>query len=80
VVSKICLSTSSVTLGSKPPTYKARLLGSGAARRTNPPALEGDRTLPVPDIGEDIAVGIGLVFCGMMTGGSGGGGICAGLD
>jgi len=28
-----------------------------------------------PDIGELIAVGMGFVFCGMMTGGRGGGGI-----
>ena len=33
VVSKIWRRTSSVTRGSSPPTYRARLLGSGAARR-----------------------------------------------
>src|SRR5579871_898461 len=77
VVTNICRRTSSVTLGSSPPTYKARLLGSGAARRANPPALPGDKTPPfsLPDIGDVMAVGIGLVFWGMITGGSGGGGI-----
>lgn len=77
VVSKICLSTSSVTRGSSPPTYNARLFGSGAARRTKPPALPGD-IIP-PDIGDVMAVGIGFVFCGMTTGGRGGGGMWAGL-
>jgi hypothetical protein len=32
-----------------------------------------------PDMGEVIAVGIGLVFWGMITGGRGGGGIWDGL-
>lgn len=68
-----------MTLGSRPPTYNARLFGSGAARRTNPPALSGDITPPFSPIGDVIAVGIGFVFCGMITGGSGGGGICEGL-
>ena len=69
-----------MTLGSKPPTYRARLFGSGAARRIDPPALEGDIKPPEKlDIGDVIAVGIGLLFWGMTTGGSGGGGICAGL-
>jgi hypothetical protein len=68
-VSNICLSTSSVTRGSKPPTYNDRLFGSGAALRRKPPALPGDMT-PCPlFIGEEIAVGIGLVFCGMFNGG-----------
>jgi hypothetical protein len=77
VVSKICRRTSSVTLGSSPPTYKALLFGSGAARRAKPPALPGDRTPPFspPDIGDVIAVGMGFVFCGMITGGRGGGGM-----
>ncbi len=60
VVSNICLSTSSVTRGSSPPTYNALLFGSGAARRTNPPELVGDSMSP--DMGEVIAVGIGLLF------------------
>lgn len=68
-----------MTLGSRPPTYSARLFGSGAARRTNPPALSGDITPPFSPIGEVIAVGIGFVFCGIITGGRGGGGICEGL-
>jgi len=29
-----------------------------------------------PDMGELMAVGIGFVFCGMMTGASAGGGMC----
>lgn len=33
----------------------------------------------LPEIGEVIAVGIGLVFCGMTTGGRGGGGMWDGL-
>lgn len=74
VVSKICFKISSVTRGSTPPTYRALLFGSGAARRTNPPAEVGEVT-PETDIGEVIAVGIGLVFCGIITGGRGGGGI-----
>jgi hypothetical protein len=73
VVSKICFNTSSVQRGSSPPTYSARLFGSGAARRTYPPALVGDIILP--DMGEVMAVGIGFVFCGMTTGGRGGGGM-----
>lgn len=77
VVSKICRKISSVTRGSRPPTYKALLFGSGAARRTKPPALVGDIILP--DMGEVIAVGIGFVFCGIATGGRGGGGICDGV-
>lgn len=32
-----------------------------------------------PVIGDVIAVGIGLVFWGITTGGNGGGGICAGF-
>jgi hypothetical protein len=60
VVSKICLSTSSVTRGSRPPTYNALLFGSGAALRTKPPELVGDSTSP--DDGEVIAVGMGLLF------------------
>ena len=40
---------------------------------------EGD-IIPVESPpGEVIAVGMGFVFCGMTTGGSGGGGICAGF-
>ena len=71
---------SSVTLGSSPPTYKARLFGSGAARRTKLPEPEdGDIMPPESPPGDATAVGIGLVFCGMTTGGSGGGGMCAGL-
>jgi hypothetical protein len=38
------------------------------------PALVGDRISPVN--GDVIAVGIGLLFWGMTTGGRGGGGIC----
>lgn len=49
------------------------MFGSGAARRTYPPAFVGD--IIFPDIGDVIAVGIGLVFCGITTGGSGGGGM-----
>jgi hypothetical protein len=74
VVSKICFRMSSVTLGSNPPTYKALLFGSGAARRTKPPPDVGE-VMPVADMGEVMAVGIGFVFCGMMTGGRGGGGM-----
>lgn len=72
---------SSVTLGSKPPTYNARLFGSGAARRTE--LLEDDpgdsRPAGSSPPGEVIAVGIGLLFCGITTGGKGGGGMCAGF-
>ena len=80
-VSKICLRRSSPTFGSKPPTYRARLLGSGAARRTEPPADDGG-IMPVAlfEKGDGTAIGIGLLFCGMTTGGSGGGGMCEGLD
>mgnify|MGYP006950200819 CR=1 FL=1 len=74
VVSNICLRMSSVTLGSSPPTYRALLFGSGAARRTYPPALVGD-IIATPDMGEVMAVGIGLVFWGIITGGRGGGGM-----
>jgi hypothetical protein len=64
-----------VTLGSSPPTYKALLFGSGAARVTNPLAEPGDRESP--DMGVVMAVGTGLLFCGMeRTGGKGGGGMC----
>ena len=49
-------------------------MGSGAARRTKPPAEVGEVT-PETDIGEVIAVGIGLVFWGIITGGRGGGGM-----
>jgi hypothetical protein len=81
VVSNIWRSISSVTLGSSPPTYKARLLGSGAARRTKLLDAEPGDIIPVESAppGEVMAVGIGFVFCGMTTGGSGGGGICAGF-
>jgi len=65
VVSNIWRRTSSVTLGSRPPTYNALLFGSGAERRTEllPDPDEGDKLefkswLP----GDVIAVGIGLVF------------------
>jgi hypothetical protein len=68
-----------VTLGSRPPTYRALLFGSGAARRTNPPALSGDITPPFSPIGDVTAVGIGFVFWGMITGASGGGGMCEGF-
>ena len=75
VVSKIWRRISSVTLGSSPPTYKARLFGSGAARRTTPPA-EAGVSRPAEFIpGDDTDVGRGFVFCGITTGGSGGGGI-----
>ena len=72
---------SSVTLGSRPPTYRARLLGSGAARRTKlldaePGDIIPDESAPPGDV---MAVGIGLLFCGITTGGNGGGGMCAGL-
>ena len=49
-----------MTRGSRPPTYNALLFGSGAARRTNPPELVGDKTSP--EDGEVIAVGMGLLF------------------
>lgn len=77
VVSNIWRSTSSVTLGSKPPTYSALLLGSGAARRTELFEEEPGDNMPArsPPPGEVIAVGIGLLFCGMTTGGKGGGGM-----
>lgn len=68
-----------MTRGSNPPTYNARLFGSGAARRENGPALPGEiipLLSPLPPIGEVIAVGMGLVFWGMW---SGGGGMWAGL-
>ncbi len=68
-----------MTLGSRPPTYRALLFGSGAARRTNPPALSGDITPPFSPIGDVIAVGMGFVFWGIITGGSGGGGMWDGL-
>lgn len=79
VVSNICRSTSSVTLGSKPPTYRARLFGSGAARRIRLLELDEGDIIPLesPPTGDVIAVGKGFVFCGITTGGSGGGGICA---
>ena len=65
-----------MTRGSKPPTYNALLFGSGAARRgVYPPALLVGESTP-PDMGELIAVGMGFVFWGMMTGASGGGGMC----
>lgn len=64
VVSKIWRKTSSVTRGSRPPTYRALLLGSGAARRGKGPPLEGDMIWS-PDIGELTAVGIGFVLGGM---------------
>ncbi len=80
VVSNICRRISSVTLGSNPPTYSARLLGSGAARRTKLPEPDEGDIIPVESPpGEVIAVGMGFVFCGMTTGGSGGGGMCAGF-
>lgn len=60
-----------MTRGSSPPTYRALLLGSGAALVTNPLAEPGDKESP------DIAVGIGLLFCGIeRVGGMGGGGMC----
>ena len=69
-----------MTLGSRPPTYSARLFGSGAARRTKlPEPDEGDNIPFESPPGDVMAVGIGLVFCGMTTGGSGGGGMWAGL-
>ena len=69
-----------MTLGSRPPTYRARLFGSGAARRTKlPEPDEGDNIPFESPPGDVMAVGIGLVFCGMTTGGSGGGGMCAGF-
>ena len=66
VVSKICLNTSSVTLGSSPPTYSALLLGSGAARR-GPPLIGEVRSSPPR--AEVTADGSGLLFCGMLSGG-----------
>src|SRR3569833_176612 len=76
VVSKIWRRTSSVTRGSRPPTYRALLFGSGAARRAKgPPLLGGMMPLlsPLP-MGDVMAVGMGLLFCGMCRGG---GGMCA---
>ena len=80
VVSNIWRRMSSVTLGSSPPTYNARLFGSGAARRTKLPEPEEGDSIPVESPpGDVMAVGMGFVFCGITTGGSGGGGMCAGL-
>lgn len=71
---------SSVTLGSNPPTYRARLFGSGAARRIKlPEPDEGDSIPAESPPGDAIAVGMGLLFCGITTGGKGGGGMWAGL-
>lgn len=55
---------SSVTLGSSPPTYNARLLGSGAARRIKLLVAEDGDIIPLesPGIGDVMAVGIGFVF------------------
>ena len=68
-----------MTLGSNPPTYNARLFGSGAARRMK--LLVADPGDPIPEESPSavIAVGLGLLFCGITTGGSGGGGMWAGL-
>lgn len=63
-----------MTRGSSPPTYSALLLGSGAALVTNPLAEFGDSESP--DNGVVIAVGIGLLFCGIERIGTGGGGMC----
>ena len=80
VVSNIWRRISSVTLGSRPPTYSARLFGSGAARRTKPPLPDEGDSIPVESPPGDImAVGMGFVFCGITTGGSGGGGMCEGF-
>ncbi len=68
-----------MTRGSKPPTYSARLFGSGAARRPKGPPLPGDimpLLSPPPPMGEVMAVGIGFVFWGMCRGG---GGMCDGF-
>lgn len=71
---------SSVTLGSRPPTYRARLFGSGAARRTKLPEPDDGDIIPAESPpGDVMAVGIGFVFCGITTGGRGGGGIWAGF-
>lgn len=64
VVSKIWRKTSSVTRWSSPPTYSARLLGSGAARRA---AVAGERIPPAP--GEVTEDGMGLVFVLICSGG-----------
>ena len=71
----ICFNMSSVTRGSRPPTYSARLFGSGAARRTNPPALCGDIICCPSFMGDSITPGIGFVLGGtsMVRGIAGGG-------
>lgn len=53
------------------------MLGSGAARLANGPPEDGDM-MPgsTPDMGDEMALGIGLLFCGMW---SGGGGMCPGF-
>ena len=71
VVSKICFKTSSVTLGSSPPTYNALLFGSGAARLMLPPALIGDMMV-LRSIGPLTSLGTMLLLWGMLRGG----GIC----
>lgn len=68
-----------MTRGSRPPTYRARLLGSGAERRTKLEVADPGDAKPAASPSTPTAVGIGLLFCGMTTGGRGGGGICEGL-
>lgn len=69
---------SSVTLASSPPTYSARLFGSGAARRIKLAEPELGDIIPAESPpGEVTAVGIGLLLWGMTTGGSDGGGMYA---
>jgi len=56
------------------------LFGSGAARRIK--LLEADPGDIIPFasmVGDVMAVGMGFVFWGITTGGSGGGGMCAGF-
>lgn len=54
-----------MTRWSSPPMYRARLLGSGAARRKLPPLVGDIMLLWSPDMGDVMAVGIGFVFWGM---------------
>ena len=70
-VSNIWFRISSVTLWSRPPIYKALLFGSGAALLTDPPGVAGDK-IPSGKPGNTVvpsAVGMGLLFWGITTGG-----------
>jgi hypothetical protein len=66
-----------VTLGSSPPIYRARLFGSGAARRRKPAEPLGDKRLPPLPSGDVTPGCIALEALGILIGGGiGGGGRC----